>query len=317
MIELIAQIGFTLIELDFDPLAYLGRSFCALEAFATVKGGAQLAVIIDPVRALELPSAFAARPVDVAQAQTRRKKDKLAIDAYIEESVGFAAVNETLTAAALEGARAVAARVLESSRFVDLSATRLGAAHVPSVLELLSSARLLEAVNVCGNVFDEPAALAIVAGAAARRISVCGYYRGMEVDGEATDPNEDFDRTCLQYNGVQDHVTDVDAIFIGADMDLFGFQQGLIDNCSVGDLGAKYLAKMIESNTTLTTLFLRENRIGVEGLKAFAASLPKNSTLAVLDLTEGNPWEAAVEAGDEEAIAAAKVIEEHTFAEFA
>ena len=38
--EIIKEIGFTMVELDNSPQAYLGRSFCILEAFATVAGGA-------------------------------------------------------------------------------------------------------------------------------------------------------------------------------------------------------------------------------------------------------------------------------------
>jgi len=216
--------------------------------------------------------------------------------------------------------------VLETSRYVDLASTRLRPANVPAVLDLFARAKALEAVLLFGNDFDEPSALAIVAAAAERKLSVCGYYRGMAdrhddfytlAAAASAEDEPDFDRTVAQWDGSEDHITDIDAVFIAADMALLGFQQGLIDACNVGDVGARHLAKMLESNTTLTTLFLRDNQIGVEGLKAFAASLPKNQTLAVLDLTEGNPWEAAVEAGDEEAIAAAKVIEEHRFAEFA
>ena len=40
--QIIKQIGLTLAELDFDPQAYLTRSFCVVELYGTVAGGAKL-----------------------------------------------------------------------------------------------------------------------------------------------------------------------------------------------------------------------------------------------------------------------------------
>ena len=54
-------------------------------------GGVKTGVIVDEVHAIMLPKMFEEMPVKTANAQTRRKKDKDMIDAFIQESVGFEA----------------------------------------------------------------------------------------------------------------------------------------------------------------------------------------------------------------------------------
>ena len=44
------------------------------------------------------------------------------------------------------------------------------------------------------------------------------------------------------------------------------------------------VAKMLETNTTIQTLNLYNNKLGPEGAKAFAIGLEKNSTLYCIDL---------------------------------
>ena len=81
---------------------YLSRTFCALEAFAAVKGGVPTGYIVDVGHALSLPKLLAAKPVRVVDAQTRRKKDKDKIDAFITSTMGFAAVDEAITKVAYQ-----------------------------------------------------------------------------------------------------------------------------------------------------------------------------------------------------------------------
>ena len=97
VIDLIKTIGVCFIEFDEDPTAYLARTFCALEAFACVKGDVKTGVLVDEVHAMMIKDLLAANPVQVAKAQTRRRKDKDMIDNFIIESVGFEAVDAALT----------------------------------------------------------------------------------------------------------------------------------------------------------------------------------------------------------------------------
>ena len=71
--QLIREIGLTLAELDFDPQAYLTRSFCILELLATVQGDAKLLVQMHFLKAFGVAAELAARPVDAKAAQTRRE----------------------------------------------------------------------------------------------------------------------------------------------------------------------------------------------------------------------------------------------------
>ena len=57
-----------------------------------VKGNVPCAVIVDAAHAVMLPQMLKEKPIKVADAQTRRRKDKDKIDAFITESVGFAPV---------------------------------------------------------------------------------------------------------------------------------------------------------------------------------------------------------------------------------
>ena len=64
----------------------------------------------------------------VAKAQTRRRKDKDMIDAFILESIGFEAVDAALTKFTLENALATRERALTTMRVIRLRDTDLDAA---------------------------------------------------------------------------------------------------------------------------------------------------------------------------------------------
>ena len=65
VVDLIKQIGVCFIEFDTDPTAYLSRTFCALEAFAAVKGDVKTGVLIDEVHAAMVNQMLEAKPVQV------------------------------------------------------------------------------------------------------------------------------------------------------------------------------------------------------------------------------------------------------------
>jgi len=56
-------------------------------------------------------------------------------------------------------------------------------------------------------------------------------------------------------------------------------------NNHIGDQGAQFLAKALETNTTLTTLDLCNNHIGDQGAQFLAKALETNTTLTTLDLS--------------------------------
>lgn len=224
VVDLIKQIGVCFIEFDTDPTAYLSRTFCALEAFAAVKGDVKTGVIIDEVHAGMVNEMLEAKPVQVracelaarqhgasrdlishahaltptlspqhthaapsphaqvAKAQTRRKKDKDMIDAFIVESVGFEAVDAALTKLAIEGAQAVRERALSTMRIIRLTNCALDASCVPSICELLKGAKTLQALDIRGNRFDEASATTIASTALERTVSLCGYMRRSRSD---------------------------------------------------------------------------------------------------------------------------------------
>ncbi len=54
--------------------------------------------------------------------------------------------------------------------------------------------------------------------------------------------------------------------------------------CNITASGARHLAEILHTNSTLKLLWLASNPIGVDGATAFAAMLQVNTTLKTLDL---------------------------------
>ena len=107
--QAIREIGLTLAELDMDPQAYLTRSFCIVEIYASVHAGATLLVQMHYLRAFGVAAALAARPVDAKKAQTRNEKDKKKIDGFVGAMPGgFETHNATITAAIKAAAKVIA-----------------------------------------------------------------------------------------------------------------------------------------------------------------------------------------------------------------
>ena len=177
VVDLIKQIGVCFIEFDTDPTQYLARTFCALEAFAAVKGGVKTGVLVDEIHAIMIKDMLVASPIKVADAQTRRRKDKDMIDAFITESVGFEALDAALTKLALDGAQAICDRAFTTARIFRLDSVGLDASCVPAIVELLKGAKQLQTLSLKGNAFDEPSATAIAAAAREKSVSVCGFTK--------------------------------------------------------------------------------------------------------------------------------------------
>ena len=146
----IKEIGLTLAELDFDLQAYLTRSFCILELFATVEGGAKLLVQMHFLRAFDVEAELAARPVDARAAKTRRDADKAKIDGFVESMEGgFERLNTTITEAIKEAA-AVIARQFSASAIV-LKNKGLTDHDATVVAEILKSNTSVTKVILGGN----------------------------------------------------------------------------------------------------------------------------------------------------------------------
>ena len=148
--QVIKEINLTIAELDFDLQAYLTRSFCILELFATVEGGAKLLVQMHVVRAFDVEAELAARPVDAAKAKTRREADKAKIDGFVEAMPGgFERLNATITTAIKEAA-AVIARQFGASE-IELFDKGLTAHDATVVAEILKSNTSVTRVYLGGN----------------------------------------------------------------------------------------------------------------------------------------------------------------------
>ena len=136
--QIIKQIGLTLAELDLDLQAYLTRSFCVLELYGTVAGGAKLLVQMHVVRAVDVTAHLAANPVDAKAAQTRREKDKATIDGFVEAMPGgFEKLNATITKA-IQAAAAPLAEQFSASQ-IALYEKGLTAHDAVVVAEILKS----------------------------------------------------------------------------------------------------------------------------------------------------------------------------------
>jgi len=148
--QLIKEIGLTLAELDYDPQAYLARSFCILELLATVQGDATLLVQMHFLKAFGVSAELAARPVDAKAAQTRREKDKATIDGFVEAMPGgFERLNATITEAIKKAAAVIAEQYSASS--ISLMDKGLAAHDATVVAEILKSKTSVTAVNLYSN----------------------------------------------------------------------------------------------------------------------------------------------------------------------
>ncbi len=148
--QVIKEINLTIAELDMDLQAYLTRSFCILELFATVEGGAKLLVQMHFLRAFDVAAELAARPVDARAAKTRREADKAKIDGFVESMEGgFERLNTTITEA-IKAAAAVIAKQFGASMIV-LFKKGLTAHDATVVAEILKSNTSVTLVNLSGN----------------------------------------------------------------------------------------------------------------------------------------------------------------------
>jgi hypothetical protein len=103
VIALVRHIGMTLAEIDSE-LSYLRRSFCILELYATIVGGAKLLCKGEYVPEI-LSEKLSEQPISAKAAETRRLQDKELIDEFISSSIGFAEFDRVVTDAAIAGAQ--------------------------------------------------------------------------------------------------------------------------------------------------------------------------------------------------------------------
>ena len=205
--QVIKEIGLTLAELDMDLQAYLTRSFCILELFATVEGGAKLLVQMHFLRAFDVEAELAARPVDAAKAKTRREADKAKIDGFVEAMPGgFERLNATITTAIKEAA-AVIARQFGASA-INLHAKGLTAHDATVVAEILKSNTSVTTVVLFGNkeIGDEGAkALAEALKVNATVKGLFLFFCGIGDDGAAAIAEALRSNTSLTMLGLKDN----------------------------------------------------------------------------------------------------------------
>ena len=207
--QVIKEINLTIAELDMDLQAYLTRSFCILELFATVEGGAKLLVQMHFLRAFDVAAELAARPVDAAKAKTRREADKAKIDGFVEAMPGgFERLNATITTAIKEAA-AVIARQFSASE-IYLGDKGLTAHDATVVAESLKSNTSVTAVNLHSNkeIGDEGAkalaeALKVNATVEKLHLEDCGIGDdGAAAIAEALRSNTSLTELNLRDNGI-------------------------------------------------------------------------------------------------------------------
>jgi len=259
--QLIQEIGLTLAELDIDPQTYLTRSFCILELLATVQGGAKLLVQMHFLRAFDVAAELAARPVDAKKAQTRREKDKVTIDGFVEAMPGgFETLNATITEA-IKKAAAVIAEQYSASK-IDLDLKGLTDHDATGVAEMLKSNTSVTEVWLRENeeIGDE----------------------GAKALAEALKVNTTVEALYLHDCGIGDDGASAFAEALRSNTSLTFL--GLKGNTEIGDEGAKALAKALKVNATVKTLHLRECGIGNDGAAALAEALRSNTSLTLLNL---------------------------------
>ena len=207
--QVIKEIGLTLAELDFDLQAYLTRSFCILELFATVEGGAKLLVQMHYLRAFGVEAELAARPVDAAKAKTRREADKAKIDGFVEAMPGgFERLNATITTAIKEAAAVIAKQFGASE--INLVNKGLTAHDATVVAEILKSNTSVTVVVLVGNkeIGDEGAkalaeALKVNATVEVLHLNGCGIGDdGAAAIAEALRSNTSLTMLNLGGNGI-------------------------------------------------------------------------------------------------------------------
>ena len=205
--QVIKEINLTIAELDFDLQAYLTRSFCILELFATVEGGAKLLVQMHYLRAFDVAAELAARPVDARAAKTRREADKAKIDGFVESMEGgFERLNTTITEAIKEAA-AVIAKQFGASEIV-LIDKGLTAHDATVVAEILKSNTSVTVVWLADNkeIGDEGAkalAEALKVNATVEELNL--YDCGIGDDGAAAIAEALRSNTSLTYLGLYDN----------------------------------------------------------------------------------------------------------------
>jgi len=315
VIDLIKQIGVCFIEFDTNPTAYLGRTFCALEAFAAVKGGVPTAVLIDEVHALMVKDMLEANPVQVAKAQTRRRKDKDMIDAFIVESVGFEAVDAALTKFALDGAQATRERALTTMRVIRLRNLGLDTACVPAILELLKGAKTLQALDLRANQFDEASMHTLASTALASGVSLCGFMKrdrsdiAMLVDQD----NREFRADSGPPEKERTDISGLDLIFAISDCRLILKEKPKLKNmrfCAEGvidDVTAAWLVKLRKDEPRLVQIMASDNKITMAGAQMVADAVTADKDLAFMDISEG-AWEEEGKVADMAAYEALKVV---------
>ena len=214
--QLIKEIGLTLAELDYDPQAYLARSFCILELLATVQGDATLLVQMHFLKAFGVSAELAARPVDAKAAQTRREKDKATIDGFVEAMPGgFERLNATITEA-IKKAAAVIAEQYSASK-IDLQGKGLTAHDATVVAEILKFKTSVTVVLLGGNeeIGDEGAkalAEALKVNTTVEKLDL--MYCGIGDDGaaalaEALRSNTSLTELVFEGNGISEQVKEV------------------------------------------------------------------------------------------------------------
>ena len=99
MIALIRDIGTVVVNLD-PRLKYARRSFCILEVYAAIDGGAKLVVYTAGWRAW-VEHRLALHPIDSAASNTRNIENKEKIDRFIMNTMGFEELDCAVTKAIL------------------------------------------------------------------------------------------------------------------------------------------------------------------------------------------------------------------------
>ena len=273
--QAIADIGCTVVELDNEPHAYLSRSFCVLEVYATVNSGARLLIQTDYVRAARMQSLLDSKPVQSQAASSWDTEAKVVIDAFIEQTIGFAQMDEIVTKAMIGGAKKVMQSAHEEASSLTLQGIGLGPNDLPELTQLLHLSTTLKEVNLLHNQFDSPSASALVA--AAKKGGVISLI------GPAL--------TDSVYDGsvyLSGQPADVILLAGSADSLLHGVKQLCLNGCNLGGMaGEPGLGALLDTLDrgacpALETLALARNKIGDTDVRTLVNMGMANGALASL-----------------------------------
>ena len=282
---LIKQIGFTVVELDADPLDYLGSAWCLFELHASITARARICYNIDCVRAMQLlvklkevvdeksvRVGLAKHAVDFSSARCVQEEDRKKIVAYFmpakevkvaEAAERYKELNELVIAKVKEGLAHLSQRQTLNVSSIDLSQRCISHEQSGLLAGVITGNTMLEMLNLSGSGLNDEGLAKVVHSIAMSTVQVVNLAKS---------------GIGVLKSGI------LAEILGGSGKQLRSLN---IDGNDLRDEGAAAFAtklRTVESN--LTSLSLKENHIQAEGLAKLAAAIQEDLSIVELFLDD-------------------------------